>query len=72
MAKNTQPNTKSEEQNERFTLFSKTSLINKIDWITRKRSLDENGKVTRTDLVNEALEEFVNKWEKKHGPVPTK
>jgi hypothetical protein len=72
MAKSTQPNTKSEEQNERFTLFSKTSLINKIDWITRKRSLDENGKVTRTDLVNEALEEFVNKWEKKHGPVPTK
>jgi hypothetical protein len=72
MAKNTQPSTKSEEQNERFTLFSKTSLINKIDWITRKRSLDENGKVTRTDLVNEALEEFVNKWEKKHGPVPTK
>jgi hypothetical protein len=72
MAKNTQPSTKSEEQNDRFTLFSKTSLINKIDWITRKRSLDENGKVTRTDVVNEALEEFVNKWEKKHGPIPIK
>jgi hypothetical protein len=72
MAKNTQPNTKSEEQNERFTLFSKTSLINKIDWITRKRSLDENGRVTRTDLVNEALEEFVSKWEKKHGPISIK
>jgi restriction endonuclease S subunit len=72
MAKNTQPSTKSEEQNERFTLFSKTSLINKIDWITRKRSLDENGRVTRTDLVNEALEEFVSKWEKKHGPISIK
>jgi hypothetical protein len=60
------------EQNERFTLFAKTTIVGKLDYIARKQSFDKNEKITRTDLVNEALEDFVSKWEKKNGPISLK
>lgn len=60
---------KNEEQNERFTLFSKSDLIYKVDQIALQQGAKERKKITRTDLVNEALEEFVSKWEKKNGII---
>jgi hypothetical protein len=63
---------KNEEQNDRFTLFAKTELIYKVDQIALRQGAKEGKRVTRTDLVNEALEELVNKWEKKNGKIPFK
>lgn len=60
---------KNEEQNERFTLFANTDLIYKVDQIALQQGAKERKKVTRTDLVNEALTDFVNKWEKKNGTI---
>jgi hypothetical protein len=60
---------KNEDQNERFTLFANTDLIYKLDQISLQQGAKDKKRITRTDLVNEALGEFVTKWEKKHGVI---
>ncbi len=58
--------------NARITLFAQTSTVKKLDFIARKKSFDTNEKVTRTDLVNEALADYIAKFEKRNGAITLK
>jgi hypothetical protein len=61
-----------DEQNIRFTMFAKETSIKRLDYIARKESFEKNATISRTDLVNQALEEFIAKFEKKNGSIPLK
>lgn len=69
MAKASKANTDSKE---RFTLFILSSTIQKLDHISRVKAFSSNEKVTRTDVVSAALEEYIQKWEKKNGSISIK
>ncbi len=60
------------EGNERFTLFAKSTNIYKLDYITKVEFINKGSKVTRTDLVNQAIDEFIAKYEKKNKKIPAK
>lgn len=64
--------TTGEEVNERFTLFAPTTTIAKLDYISRQLTARKDQKVTRTDVVNEALEAYIKKWEAKEGEIKLK
>lgn len=53
----------------RTTLFIDPDLIFKLDRIASMDHINKGIKSSRTDKINEALEEYVAKWEKKNGPI---
>lgn len=54
------------ESKERTTVILRTEMIRNIKYIA---FTDEK---TQTDILDEALIDYVAKWEKKNGPVPKK
>ena len=56
----------------RTNLFIEVELLKKIDHITGMQFTLKGEMATRTDTVNEALTEFVERFEKKHGKIPIK
>lgn len=60
------PNKDTQDNKERTTVILRTNMIRNIKYIA---FTDEK---TQTDIMNEALEDYVAKWEKKNGPVPKK
>jgi len=63
--------TNPEEKKERFTFWFFPSLIKKLDKIKKiKNSRDESEvELSRTDILNEAVEQYVERFEKKHGEI---
>lgn len=53
----------------RATLFIDPVLIDKLDKIARREAVQKNEPITRTDVVNEGLGEYVSKYEKKNGAL---
>lgn len=69
MAKSISKKPQESEKNLRFTLFAKTSNISKLDYIAKAESFKQNKDISRTDLVNEAIGDFIAKWEKKNDNI---
>ncbi len=59
-------------QKVRTTLFIDAGLLDDIDYITGMQFALKREKATRTDIVNEALTEFRDRYVKKNGPIPIK
>lgn len=57
---------------QRTNLFIELQLLQKLDYIAGMQFALTREKATRTDIVNEALSEYVAKYEKKNGVIPTK
>lgn len=56
----------------RTNLFIEVDLVKKLDYIANMEFAINSRKATRTDIVNEALTDYVAKYEKKNGPIPVK
>lgn len=50
----------------------KTSMYIEIPTLDSLKYIEYHDDRTRTDIVNEALIDYIAKWEKKNGPVPKK
>jgi hypothetical protein len=50
----------------------KTSLYIQLELLSNLKYIEYKDDRTRTDIVNEALTDYIAKWEKKNGPVPKK
>jgi metal-responsive CopG/Arc/MetJ family transcriptional regulator len=61
------PNSSSKKN--RTNLFIDNKLLAKIDYITGMNFAIKGVKASRTDIVNEALLEYVSKYEKTHGEI---
>lgn len=53
-----------QDEKERTSLFLKTDMIRSIKYVC---FMDEKN---QTQVVEEALTDYLAKWEKKNGPVP--
>ena len=51
---------------ERTTVFLRVDMIRNIKYIAF------TNEKTQTDIIDEALTDYVGKWEKKYGPIPKK
>lgn len=56
----------------RTTIFVEGSSIADLDYIARTEAVKQNADVSRTDLINQAIEEFKQRWIKKNGEIPVK
>ena len=56
----------------RTTLFIEPEAVEALDHIARSEALRQQQNITRTDIINQAIQEYKQKWEKKNGPVPVK
>ena len=54
------------DSKERTTVILRTEMIRNIKYIAFS---DEK---TQTDIIDEALTEYVTKWENDNGPIPKK
>jgi hypothetical protein len=63
---------KSESKKNRTNLFIEVDLLKKLDHIAGMQYAIKGTQASRTDIVNEALAEYVIKWEKKNGVIPLK
>ena len=50
----------------------KTALYINIDTMKALKYIAFTDDVTRTDIINEALVDYIAKWEKRNGPIPKK
>ncbi len=50
----------------------KTSLYIQLDLLSDLKYIEYKDDRTRTDIMNEALVDYIAKWEKKNGPIPKK
>lgn len=67
MAKNKKVETATETDKPKNALFA---LRQPLPYQLRYIAFQDN--ITQTDIVNDALTEYVSKWEKKNGPIPKK
>lgn len=65
MANERQPGKKN-----RTNLFIETEKLSKIDYIVGMQFQLKGKTASRTDIVNEAFAEYIERFEKKHGPIP--
>lgn len=56
----------------RTTIFVYPSFIHKLDYIAKMDYINSHIEASRADKVNQALEEFISRWEKKNGNIPPK
>jgi hypothetical protein len=56
--------TRSSRSKEKTGLYIFTDILESLRYIEYKDD------ITRTDIVNEALSDYIIKWEKKNGGVP--
>lgn len=69
MAKTPKPNTAENSTTpgkERTTLYMRGDVLKKIKFIAL---IEEQN---QTETIDKALNEFVDRWEKKNGPLPIK
>ena len=66
MAKGRKPKTDQSEEMKRTSFILRTSISKKLNYI---KVMDD---AEITDLVDEALSDFIVKWEKKNGIIPVK
>ena len=51
---------------------TRTTLIIRPSVIKKMKVMAAMGGTTQTALVDEALTDYIAKWEKKNGPIPVK
>ena len=56
----------------RVTLFIKPESIKKLDHIFKAEGMRRGENLARTDIINEAVEDYISRWEKKHGVIKVK
>jgi hypothetical protein len=56
----------------RSTIFTEPELPAKLDFIARTEAVKQNVNISRTDIINIALNDYVTKWEKRNGEISVK
>lgn len=69
MAKSVGRPKQGEESKVRTTMFLAPSLIPKLNAIAGDQAKKEKRQVSRAELVNTILEEYVSRYEKKNGEI---
>ncbi len=60
------------EQKIRQTIFVYPSLVKKLDYIYKQEGISRGTNLSRTDVIVEALEDHIAKYEKKNGQIRTR
>ncbi len=63
---------KEAESKIRQTIFVYPSLVKKLDYIYKQEGIRKNENLSRTDIINEGLADYILKYEKKNGAIPVK
>lgn len=63
-AKKTKPGENTGDEKERTSIFIKKELIRNLKYVAFMTSRNQ------TEVIDEALSEYVERWQKKNGPIP--